>query len=355
MPKKKNIMQPKISSKWKYLVLIIASAIFLYLFTNFSMLRPSPVNARNKEYFIGLFLLFVCFLNAFVLHPLFVQKNRMTAYVVYTVISLIVALVVEFAWLYADIMGCALGHLTQKEANHYYWGCVFFAFLRDAGLLSFTFLSCEFHNNRVREKNTERLLIETEDNLLVKDMNENLVLLDYKHIRYCEQEQNVTKIYGKEDEVFFRYGSLKNFQSLFQDNYFIQINRKVLVASKFIKKYSEGQLWLVNENAPFEVSPSFQNQKGMRPTEQSTAKKGRKQIQGDNVAIDNIKTKKVYRLITNNPVISGIKISEQTHFSQSTVQRILKKLKDDGLIEYVGSRKTGGYRVTGTPQETTTP
>ena len=36
---------------------------------------------------------------------------------------------------------------------------------------------------------------------------------------------------------------------------------------------------------------------------------------------------------------------ERTHFSQSTVNRILGQLKADGLIEYAGSKKTGGYRV----------
>ena len=40
-----------------------------------------------------------------------------------------------------------------------------------------------------------------------------------------------------------------------------------------------------------------------------------------------------------------MKLAEQSQLSQSTVNRILKQLKDEGLIEYVGSKKTGGYRV----------
>ena len=343
--KKKSMTYPNFSSKWKYLVLIIVCAIFLYFFTNYSMLRPSSPNARNKEYFIGLLLICVCALNAFVLHPLLFQKNKTTAYVGYTVISLLAALVVEFTWLYSDIMGCILGNFTQKEAHHYYLGCMFFAFLRDSGLLSFTFLACEFQHSRAREQSTDKLLLESEGNLLVKDTTENLVLLNYKHIRYCEQEQNVTKIYGRADNVYFRYGSLKNFQSLFQNDCFVQISRKVLVASRLIKNYSEGQLWLVDENAPFEVSPSFRNQKWLQPSAQPPAKKTKMPTQGNKFAIDNDKVKTVYRLIARNPEISAVKIMERTHFSQSTVNRILGQLKADGLIEYAGSKKTGGYRV----------
>jgi len=36
---------------------------------------------------------------------------------------------------------------------------------------------------------------------------------------------------------------------------------------------------------------------------------------------------------------------ELRSISQATVNRILKKLKDEGLIEYVGSKKTGGYHA----------
>ncbi|MBO6079542.1 MAG: helix-turn-helix domain-containing protein, partial [Bacteroidales bacterium] len=37
--------------------------------------------------------------------------------------------------------------------------------------------------------------------------------------------------------------------------------------------------------------------------------------------------------------VSGTKIPK------STVARYLKELQQNGLIEYVGSKKTGGYRV----------
>lgn len=333
------------SKKWKYFALMITCAIFLYFFTNYSLLRPSPSAFHNKEYCIGVLLLVICFLNAFVLHPLFYQQNKKMTYVVCSFITVVVALFVEFSWLYSDIMGCLTDTLTPKESHSYFLGCVFFVSLRNTGLLSFTFLICEFFRNRAKEKTTEKLLLELDDKLLVKDITDNLVLLNYKSIRYCEQEQNVTKIYGKKDDVYFRYGSLKDLQNLCEKDYFVQINRKTLIAKRLMKKYSNGQLWLDNEDATFEVTPSFQNQSSIKQLEQNSMVKEGEQHQEKDIITDNKKAKAVLLLIANNPGVSAVKISNLSHFSPSTVNRILKQLKDEGLIEYVGSKKTGGYRA----------
>ena len=40
----------------------------------------------------------------------------------------------------------------------------------------------------------------------------------------------------------------------------------------------------------------------------------------------------------------SMEISAQTHFSSSTVERCLSELKKQGLIQYTGSKKTGGYQ-----------
>lgn len=341
---------PKVAVKWKYIAFVIICSLFLYFFANYSILRPSPLNIHTKEYCIGVLLLVVYFVNAFVLHPLFYQQNRTVAYAVGSVISVLLAIVVEFSWLYSDIMSCIPDVLTSKEAHSYYWGCVWFATLRDSGLLAFTFLLCEFHRSREEGKNTEALLLKSGDQILVKDSARNTILLNYKTIRYCEQEQNVTKIYGKEDNIYFRYGSLKKFKNLFDSEHFIQINRNTLVASRLITAYSDGQLWLDSEKSPFEVSSSFLEQENLRaliPKLDSTSESARGAKQNKTPILENKKTARVLQLITDNPIISAVRLSEITRLSQSTINRILLQLKAEKLVEYVGSKKSGGYRAVG--------
>ena len=49
--------------------------------------------------------------------------------------------------------------------------------------------------------------------------------------------------------------------------------------------------------------------------------------------------------INGHPGCKGSDITQFCRLSLSSVNRTLKQLRDEGLIEYVGSKKTGGYRV----------
>jgi len=342
-------MTSKRSIKWKYLIHFILCSSFLYLFCKNSLLRPSPPSAQGKEFFIGAMLLFICYLNALVLHPLLYRKNKIMTYVLWSVFSIVVSLFVEFFCLYSDIMNCTLRNLNYDEANEFFRICILFDALRDAGMLSFTFLICEFNWHHKQEKSLEKLLMASERKIIVKDLSGTDVLLSYKQIRYCEQEENSTKIYGMDDAVYFRYGSLKNFQTLFDDDFFVQIDRKTLIAKNQIRSFTDKQLWITSEDHPFEISPIFQTQMDkllIAPPSKKKIKR-KKIIRPPMVKkpVDNKKRQDVFHIISENPIISAVKLAEQSQLSQSTVNRILKLLKDEGLIEYTGSKKTGGYRV----------
>jgi len=46
-----------------------------------------------------------------------------------------------------------------------------------------------------------------------------------------------------------------------------------------------------------------------------------------------------------NQSVKHANIKQIVNKSDATIERYLKILKDNGLIEYVGSKKTGGYKV----------
>ena len=55
--------------------------------------------------------------------------------------------------------------------------------------------------------------------------------------------------------------------------------------------------------------------------------------------------KQIIRIIENNPEITATDLSKKLLVSISTIERDLKKLTDDKLIEYVGSSKSGYWKV----------
>jgi hypothetical protein len=53
----------------------------------------------------------------------------------------------------------------------------------------------------------------------------------------------------------------------------------------------------------------------------------------------------IYDFIKKNPLVKTAPIEQFSKKSNATIERYLKILKDNNLIEYVGSDKTGGYRI----------
>jgi ATP-dependent DNA helicase RecG len=55
--------------------------------------------------------------------------------------------------------------------------------------------------------------------------------------------------------------------------------------------------------------------------------------------------KSVLDFIRVNPGVKGGMIAKGLNLPQRTVERVLKRLKDEGVIEFIGSKKSGGYFV----------
>ncbi len=74
----------------------------------------------------------------------------------------------------------------------------------------------------------------------------------------------------------------------------------------------------------------------------------RKSEQGEGVNVGvNVGVKELLEFIRENqPVNAGTIAAQYPHVTQRTVERWLKTLRDQGLIEFKGAPRTGGYCVT---------
>lgn len=50
-------------------------------------------------------------------------------------------------------------------------------------------------------------------------------------------------------------------------------------------------------------------------------------------------------LIKEDEKLSAAKMAERLGLSQRQIQRVLKQLKSDGVIEYVGANRNGYYKI----------
>ena len=65
---------------------------------------------------------------------------------------------------------------------------------------------------------------------------------------------------------------------------------------------------------------------------------------GDSINLPKIQLA-VYLAIKENPMIRKPKIAEICSLNDSSVKNALKALKEKAYIEYIGSSRTGGYKV----------
>lgn len=341
LQKKSYPMKVRFQALWGTIAQLVFCILFLFLFVNNSIIRPTAPGILYKEYFIGSLLILMAYINVHVLYPKFYRSNQIIRYTLFSLLCIIISLVVEFVWIYPDVIEVLRQSWSERDAQAYFWGSTVFVFLRNTGIFAVTFLLCDIIRLRHKENRYDRMLAEKTGNIAVEDVGGNTVLLKTNSILYCEQEENYTKIYSKDRQAFIRYGSLTKTLSLLGTESFMQINRKTIVLKKAIISYKNGMLWISGDEKPFEVTTAYQcifsdptavKQYG----EKTGGEPHQKGIQKDKV---------IFQLVIENPGISAVQLASKSKLSQSTINRHIARLKQQGLIEHVGANKTGGYRV----------
>jgi len=70
-------------------------------------------------------------------------------------------------------------------------------------------------------------------------------------------------------------------------------------------------------------------------------------FEGINLVNEGIKKEltQIYSFIQKNPLAKHADIQQLVNKSDATIERYIKTLKENGLIRYVGAKRTGGYEV----------
>ncbi|MBO7647423.1 MAG: winged helix-turn-helix transcriptional regulator [Bacteroidales bacterium] len=341
-------MKAVLKSLLRYAAHLGGCGLFLYLFVKNALLRPA-CESPNTEVLIGLSLVALVYVNAYIFHPLLYRKNQTLLYIIATLLSVSAALAVELFLAYPQLL-VSLGETVgmSKARNILLWTLPF-VLSRDMGLVSFSFLICEFLATRRYGETVKKLVLDEKNLLLANDEEGNPALVAIGNIRFYVQERNYGKIFCGEGKPLFYYGSLKQFLLLDDGAQFVQVSRNTLVATAHILSYKNGSLLLENEKDPFPVSPTFmeevrQKLSDIKPNMETGAPASGIKQKGKDNHLEK-KRKSILNCIAKEPGVSSVSLSAITGFSHSTVNRILGQLKKEGLIEYRGSKKKGGYFV----------
>lgn len=357
----------------KSVALTCFSVIVLLFFRYYSLLRPVTCGAFYKEWLAGCIVLALCYLNYFILYPHLYEKRRPLVYVLAIVFSAGVATSLEVMLVYPHVNDF-LNMINDISSKEYYTIMVVSLFLRDLCFAFFFFLIKLLETAYDENKDVNALLQNTNHLLLARTVDKEKVLLTVRleDIVYCQQEENYAYIYLADGTKVCRYCSLKSLYELLTPLRAVRISRKVLVLYPYIVSYDNNAVYIGLPNnevsVGLEITDAFrqhalpllkyhcafvEKRKTETVSEITTVDaSGILQEESENVQSFGFSkdeyenaTTPVLAFIKSHPGCKGSDIKEHFQISLSTINRILAQLKKEGLIEYVGSKKTGGYRV----------
>jgi predicted transcriptional regulator len=361
------------NKKIKAVLFTLFAVLVLCAFNYYSLLRPAAYGALYKESITAIFVISICFLNYFVLFPILYKKRKFLLYAVSTFFSVLITAIAEEVLVYPQVseIFSPIGDLTLHEYTIF---LTFILLIRNLCFVSL-FLLVSLLEDSIRENKEINDSVKKINNLIIAkcENGENkskMITIPINDIVYCQQEENYTYIFTTAGNKYNRNCSLSSFAKELGNQLVVRISRGVIVFYKHVHSFDENNVYVafMDKEKPigFLISNAYK-ENAMRLLKKNTTPRPHhvnellpnpEQTQGieETIQISNemesaCQTEErnniqfVLDYINGHPDCKGTDIVQFCRLSLSTVNRILKQLRDEGLIEYSGSKKTGGYRV----------
>lgn len=337
---------------------ILFCAYLLWFFARNSFVRPYA-GSTTREVLAGLLLLATVYANYFLLYPKLRQKHPIVYWVVLVLIA-VVSAVLEIALAYRHIMQCN-GFVVEQFG---FVNC-FSNFLR---LIAGRNLAFNFIPYMLRERKQLRQSLETEVKVVyqyarmidVCDDDNNCRHIPADDILYCQKNGNETDVHTVDGIKYTRYCTIKYLSQHLGDEEFVRISPSVIVPFRHIAS-CDGKTVVMKRMPDTETPLTFDLDTQRHPQAAAAIAEHLRADQADTEPAQpdskegkakrspsvppQGKLDTVLNYIREHPGCRSTEIIAHTSYPKTTLDRCLSDLKRQGLIEYRGSKKTGGYCV----------
>ena len=336
-------------------------ALFFWYFLQYNFLRP--YTGTWVECLIASILIVIMTTNFWIVYPYIIKKHTYFVYLFVSLFESLVINVIEYLVTYQSSLAIYGDIIQQVEHSTMFLLPMYFnTFLRDFALLVFVGLVADNIQLSERQIENDQELLRSKNQLMVRDEGKTCVI-DMAPIYLCRQEKNYAILYSINGRRYKKRISLKNLEDLLKAQQFIRISKSDIIRLSSIKKCENNLLILkdtvVTNTKAIAISKSFvenvvptilqflQNELESEPVRDSPLEEEQQQaaVAEPDSPMLNPKATKIKRYVSSHRDCKLDDIVSATKIPKSTVTRYLKELQQDGLIEYVGSKKTGGYRV----------
>jgi len=346
---------------YKFVFHIIFWITICIIFTQYSFIRPGVcVTGRYIEVLCAILIAVAVYVNKFLLFPkLYLKGEHIRFWSINLLLTLCVGFI-EFSLVKSGITRNAERTLPPEIINEYLTSIFILVTLRDAAFLAFFFIVWINQNMKKLLLQRQQLLA-IENKQIIVNSNEKEILVYIKEIVYISSARNVTSIHLCNGKIINQYHSLTYMEEVLPKHLYLRVNRSNIVMYRYVCQFDEMNVTMRVSDSFGQITIPLQQTKNNekyyllkryaylenknRDGEMKNVKKvGKWRNEKDNFGKINENAKQVLALIKKNPSIFASEIKRKlSHFSERNIDRHLKHLKNLGLNEFRGSRKTGGY------------
>ena len=363
MKKKTNFLE-----LFLHLLFCVATVLF---FRNYSCLRPGAFCALYKEYITGVIVLFVFYLNYLILYPRFYSVRRLTSYVLAIFACLLSATLAEQMLVHKQIFEIVKD--LGINLRLYFTGQAILIFLRDSCFFLFSFMICEISSLNGDKRDLYQYLRGQKHLIVAKEIHNKLtVTLSFEDITYCQQVENYAYIYLLNGKRYYRNCTLSVLADDIGPDFSVRVSRSMIVMYAYVQSFDQNTVYIQTHEGikGVQISDYYREQalalliKHCGIVKETNFKPLRILVNGSNQTTkviskneigfpsknsdqidDNNLSQQLLSFIKSHPDCKGTDITDHFGVSLSTVNRTIRQLRKEGLIEYSGSKKTGGYHA----------
>ena len=374
--------------------IIVGQILFFILFILYylrnSFLRP--MNSTDVELILALIIVVGMAVNYWLLYPLIYLKHSFWMYAIATILEAAMAVLLEYHLTFDSILQLIPKEAILPDKSSIRFTLLLNYFFRDICLMAFAGLMADNLGQKFKLLETDNLMLRRKNQIFAQRNGKEDFIIDASSICYVQQRQNYTRIFTIDGQDYERRGSLNYFEEAPKGLNGVKISRNTIVFMPYVQALNDKEVTVITMQNPItsinlplgkSIAPSaileierYLHQKAKNKVtetdknleniiDQNSSLAIVKEKAPENKVAEQYEPQKTVKRESENNKSSMIRkyislhrdcnikdIVSATQIPKSTVTRYLKELQAQNLIEYVGSKKTGGYRVVEKKEDT---
>ncbi len=355
-----EIKRPEVVQIFLHLCFIVG-VIFFFRYN--SLLRPATLGALYKEYISALFMLIMIYVNYFYIIPHYFLKRDYLVFLLLSLVSILLASFLEMTLVTPYIKASLPSSFNEQDIRISIIMHFLFISGRNTAFFLFFFM-LKVLENEIQCREKEQITLAQSKGYISVPTRDSIKYLSLSEIFYIIHEKNYCYIHTQNGNNYSKYISLMKMDGYLPENLFIRINRNIIINKNNIVSCTKEEVTIYSDYSGEEKIFTLSEKYVPNMREKNASAGGLNHLYGGlkdrfgglNESIDMANLEKfmdniahdedllnLCRIIAKEPSVTTKSLSEQLHIPLRTIERKIKYLKDNGVLQHNGAKKNGGY------------